>query len=122
MVEGLRVLVVEDNPAIRSSLAAILELEGFDVMAVSEFHGASELIQTRLFDTLITDLDLPDGTGVDLLMQARTLHPEMRSILMTGYGCSVVRKQALELGLDAYLEKPFAPEELLKALRLPTST
>jgi DNA-binding NtrC family response regulator len=122
MVEALRVLVVEDNCAIRSSLAAFLELEGYDVVAVAEYRGACELIQKELFDTLITDLDLPDGTGVDLLIQARTLHPNMRSILMTGYGCSVVRKQASELGLSAYLEKPFDPAELLKAIRLAPRT
>ncbi len=66
MVEGLRILVVEDNAAIRASLAALLEFEGFDVVAVSEYHRACELIEKELFDTLITDLDLPDGTGVDL--------------------------------------------------------
>ncbi len=55
-------------------------------------------------------------------MQARMLRPGMRSILMTGYGCSAVRKQAAELGLSAYLEKPFDPEELLKALRLAPRT
>jgi DNA-binding NtrC family response regulator len=118
MVEGHRILVVEDNPAIRSSLAAILELEGFDVVAVSEYRRAWELIEKEIFDTLITDLDLPDGTGVDLLIQARMLRPRMRSILMTGYGCTAVRKQVSELGLSAYLEKPFDPEALLKALRL----
>lgn len=122
MVEGLRILVVEDNAAIRASLAALLKLEGFDVVAVSEYHRACELIEKELFHTLITDLDLPDGTGVDLLLQARLLRPSMRSILMTGYGCSAVRKQAAELGLSAYLEKPFDPDELLKVLRLSPQT
>jgi DNA-binding NtrC family response regulator len=116
MVEGLRVLVVEDNAAIRTSLAALLEREGFDVVAVAEFQSAQELIGLELFDTLITDLDLPDGTGLDLLLRAKLVRPSMRSILMTGYGCSAVRKQASELGLSAYLEKPFDPQELLKVL------
>lgn len=116
MAEGIRVLVVEDNPAIRSSLALFLEREGFDVVAVAEFARAQELIERELFDTLITDLDLPGGTGLDLLLKARQFLPGIRSILMTGYGCSAVRKQALELGLAAYLEKPFDPEDLLSAL------
>lgn len=118
-VEGLRVLVVEDNAAIRSTLAMILEREGFDVMAVAEYQRALELIESELFDTLITDLDLPDGTGLDLLLTARSLRPRMRSILMTGYGCSAIRKQAQELGLAAYLEKPFDPADLLSALLAP---
>ena len=118
MVEGLRVLVVEDNAAIRSSLSILLEREGFDVIAVAEFRKAIELIKRELFDTLITDLDLPGGTGLDLLVLARAMRPRMRSILMTGYGRSAVRKQALEMGLSGYFEKPFDPEELLRALRL----
>ena len=117
MVEGTRVLVVEDNAAIRSSLALFLEGAGFDVVAVAEYQRATELIDRELFDTLITDLDLPGGTGLDLLVRARLVRPAMRSILMTGYGCSAIRKQALQLGLCAYLEKPFDPAELLKALR-----
>jgi DNA-binding response OmpR family regulator len=111
-----RVLLVEDNAAIRSSVAWLLEQEGLEVVAVGELAPAQDLIRKQLFDTLITDLDLPDGTGLDLLVEARRLRPEIRSILMTGYGCSAVRKRASELGLDAYLEKPFAPAELLSAL------
>jgi DNA-binding NtrC family response regulator len=85
-------------------------------VAVAEFARAQELMERELFDTLITDLDLPGGTGLDLLLKARQFLPGIRSILMTGYGCSAVRKQALELGLAAYLEKPFDPEDLLSAL------
>ncbi len=116
MNAGIRVLVVEDNPAIRASLALFLEHEGFDVVAVAEFARAQELIEKELFDTIITDLDLPGGTGLDLLATAKQFRPRMRSILMTGYGCSAVRKQASELGLLAYLEKPFDPSELLSVL------
>src|SRR5262245_24130836 len=116
MAEGVRVLVVEDNPAIRASLALFLEQEGFVVVAVDELARAQELLEKELFDTLITDLDLPDGTGLDLLLTARQFRPRMRSILMTGYGCSAVRKRASELGLAAYFEKPFDPNELLSAL------
>jgi DNA-binding response OmpR family regulator len=111
-----RVLLVEDNAAIRSSLSWFLEQEGFDIVAVEEVAPAQVLIRQELFDTLITDLDLPDGTGLDLLVAARRLRPGMRTILMTGYGCSAVRQRASELGLDAYLEKPFGPAELLSAL------
>ncbi|MGH9336582.1 MAG: response regulator [Vicinamibacteria bacterium] len=119
MVDGVRVLVVEDNAAIRSSLAMILEREGFNVIAVEEYQRALELIENQLFDALITDLDLPGGTGLDLLLTAKSLRPRMRSILMTGYGCSAVRKQARELGVAAYLEKPFDPAVLLSTLVVP---
>jgi two-component system OmpR family response regulator len=110
------VLLVEDNEAVRSSLSRLLEQEGFQVVAVDEVAPAQDLIRKELFDALITDLDLPDGTGLDLLVEARRLRPEIHSILMTVYGCSAVRKRASDLGLDAYLEKPFGPAELLLAL------
>jgi CheY-like chemotaxis protein len=116
MAEGSRILVVEDNPAVRYSLTLMLEREGFDVVAVAEFRRATELIEAELFDALITDLDLPGGTGLDLLERARLLRPRMLSFLMTGYGCSAIRKQVSDLGVTGYFEKPFDPEELLRAL------
>ena len=116
MAEGSRILVVEDNPAVRYSLTLMLEREGFDVVAVAEFRRATELIEAELFDALITDLDLPGGTGLDLLERARLLRPRMLSFLMTGYGCSAIRKQVRDLGVTGYFEKPFDPEELLRAL------
>jgi len=112
-----RVLVVEDNPAIRKSLAIYLERQGFDVVAVAEYARALELVEGEIFDALIADLDLPGGTGLDLLQTARALRPRILSILMTGYGCSAIRKQAQQLELAAYLEKPFDPGDLLDALR-----
>jgi DNA-binding NtrC family response regulator len=116
MADSCRILVVEDNEAVRASLTLMLEREGFDVVAVAEFRRASELIDEELFDTLITDLDLPGGTGLDLLERARIVRPRMRSFLMTGYGCSAVRQQVADLGASGYFEKPFDPEELLRAL------
>ena len=118
MVQGNnRILVVDDNPAICRSLVIFLERQGFDVMAAAEYTRALELVELELFDALIADLDLPGGTGIDLLATARMLRPRMLSILITGYGCTAIRKQAEQLDLTAYLEKPFDGGELLEALR-----
>jgi len=112
-----RVLVVEDNLSMLRTLTIFLERAGFDVVAVAEFQRALELIEDELFDTLVTDLDLPGGTGLDLVLTANTLRPRMRSVLMTGYSCSAIRKQAGELSLLGFLEKPFDPDELVAALQ-----
>lgn len=98
------------------TLATFLERAGFDVVAVAEFQRALELIEDELFDTLVTDLDLPGGTGLDLVLTANALHPTIRSVLMTGYSCSAIRKQANELSLHGFWEKPFDPDELVAAL------
>ena len=116
MSRAKRVLVVEDNLSMLRTLATFLERAGFDVVAVAEFHRALELIEDELFDTLVTDLDLPGGTGLDLVLTANTLRPKMRSVLMTGYGCSAIRKRAGELSLLGFLEKPFDLDELVAAL------
>lgn len=98
------------------TLTLFLERAGFDVVAVSELARALELIQRELFDSLIADLDLPDGTGIDLLQTARALRPRMRSFLITGYACSAIRKQVDELAPNGFLEKPFDPDELVDRL------
>ncbi|MEE9180593.1 MAG: response regulator, partial [Vicinamibacteria bacterium] len=66
------------------------------------------------FDLLITDLDLPGGTGLDLVRQAKALCP---SILVTAYGCSEVRRQAQELEVAGYFEKPYDPGALMTLVR-----
>ena len=111
-----RVLVVEDNLPMLRTLTTFLERAGFDVVAVAEFQRALELIEDKFFDALVTDLDLPGGTGLDLVLTANKLRPQMRSVLMTGYSCSAIRKQAGELSLLGFLEKPFDPDELVAAL------
>ena len=100
----------------RSILTLTLTRAGFDVVAVAEFQRALELIHGEIFDSLVTDLDLPGGTGLDLVLSASSRRPQMRSILMTGYGCSAIRKQADDLPLHSYLENPFDPDELVASL------
>jgi DNA-binding NtrC family response regulator len=114
-----RVLIVEDNPSMLRTLTLFLERAGYDVVAVAEFQRALQLIEDELFDKLVTDLDLPGGTGLELVLTASSLRPNMRSVLMTGYSCSAIRKQAGELSLVEYMEKPFDPDELVAVLDVP---
>lgn len=116
MSQSKRVLIVEDNESMLRTLATFLERAGFDVVAVAEFQRALELIEDELFDTLVTDLDLPGGTGLDLVLTANDLRPHMRSVLMTGYGSSALKKRVGELTLLEYLEKPFDPDVLVEAI------
>lgn len=111
-----RVLVVEDDTSLRHSVAVFLGHHGIDVMATDERAVAEKMLRAESVDWLVTDLDLPDGTGLELAQVAQRLQPALRVLLMTGYSCSAVRKQACQLGL-AYLEKPFDMEDLLRAMR-----
>lgn len=111
-----RVLVVEDDTSLRHSLAAFLCHHGIDVLATDERCAAEKMLRSECVDWLLTDLDLPDGTGLDLVQVATRLQPDLRALLMTGYSCSAVRAQARQLGL-VYLEKPFDLEDVLHVIR-----
>jgi len=107
-----QILVVEDDRSVRHVMRLFLEEAGFHVEEAEDFRKARDLLREHEFDLLITDLDLPGGNGLDLVRQARSFRPSLLSILVTGYGCSEVRRQAAEISL-IYLEKPFDPDELL---------
>ena len=114
-----RVLVVEDNRSLLHGLLRLLEGAGFQAAGVSDFEGAEKLVRQERFDFLVTDVDLPGGTGLELVSLARLLRPEMEAIVVTGYGCSAVRQRAEELNVRGYLEKPFDPGVLLRLICAP---
>ena len=111
-----RVLLVDDDVSDLATLASSLELAGFDVTAVGAFDQALELVEHELFDTIVTELDLTGGTGLDLLKTAGDFHT-VRGVLVTALRCSAIRKRVQELSLHGYLEKPFDPNELIARLR-----
>lgn len=113
MSDRPRILIVEDDPATLSGLKLFLEGAGYLVVVAAGFSQADHLLQDEAFDLMITDLDLPGGTGLQLIRGASKRHPSMKSILMTAYGCATIRQQARDLDLYGYFEKPFSPEAML---------
>lgn len=109
-----RILIVEDDRRIREGLLKLIETAGYQCAGAIDFDAAAEMLRNEPFDLLITDLDLPGGTGLDLVRQARTICP---SILVTAYGCSEVRRQAQELEVAGYFEKPCDPAALILLVR-----
>ncbi|HLE21057.1 MAG TPA: response regulator [Vicinamibacteria bacterium] len=112
-----RILIVEDNRRIREGLQALVENAGFRTASAGDYRGAAELLLTERFDLLITDLDLPGGTGLDLVHYARAVSPKIATILVTAFGCSEIRKQVQELELAGYFEKPYDPAVLMERIR-----
>ena len=109
-----RILIVEDDRRIREGLLTLIETAGYQCAGAIDFDAAAEMLRKEPFDLLITDLDLPGGTGLDLVRQAKTICP---SILVTAYGCSEVQRQAKELEVAGYFEKPCDPVELMTLVR-----
>ena len=115
--ERARLLVVEDDPAVRLSLRVAFERQGF---AVDEAAGAAAgLAQARRQrpDALILDLMLPDMDGIELFRTLRDEDRELPVVMLTARGDEVDRVVGLEMGADDYVTKPFSPRELIARVR-----
>ncbi len=112
-----RILIVEDDRQNREGLQTLVANAGFKVTSAADYDRAAALLETNRFDLLITDLDLPGGTGFDLVHRARAFSQQIAIILVTAFGCSEVRKQAEELDLAGYFEKPFDPEAVMELVK-----
>ena len=109
---NINILVVDDEPAIREVLEKILEKGGFNVATVSGAKLALSYLKSHRINLLISDIKMPEMSGLELLKIVKLRHPEVAVIIMTAYGDSYSVKDALLLGADEYITKPFKAEEL----------
>ena len=112
-----RVLLVEDEPILRLTLANDLAEEGFDVTCAADGAEGSDLIETRAFDAALLDLKLPKVDGLTLLNRFKAANPQGHAIMMTAYGTVQSAVAAMKVGATDYLLKPFSPEDLMTMLR-----
>jgi len=107
------VLLVDDDENIRLTIQETLEDANFHVTTVANAMRAREAMENGHFDGVILDICLPDGSGVDLLKEFRASAPDMGIVLMTGYAEVNTAVEAVRLGADDFLKKPFDLGELL---------
>ncbi len=112
-----RILLVEDEPILRVTLANDLAEEGYEVARASDGAEGLRLIQERTFDAALLDLKLPKFDGLTLLQSYKAANPDGIAIMMTGYGTVQSAVAALKAGASDYLLKPFPQEDLLTLLR-----
>ncbi|OAD90628.1 sigma-54-dependent Fis family transcriptional regulator [Aequorivita soesokkakensis] len=105
--------IVEDDVAFGKMLTSFLERRGFNVTVSLSGEKARKTISESNFDLLITDLKLPDDSGLDLLEFSQKTSPKTKVILMTGYAEVDTAVKAIKKGALDYISKPFRPEELL---------
>lgn len=117
---GIRVLVVDDNPDMRSFVKIVLERAGFEAQVAADGQRALELQREHPADVLITDIFMPERDGIELIQQFKSMFRQVKIIAMSGGG-QVSRKDylpvAADLGAEAVLQKPFSAETLLKTLQ-----
>ena len=99
-------LVVDDEPDLRTLYELALLREGYQVTGVGDLAQARSLLQAQRFDVVITDMRLPDGLGIDLLHQLRDEHRSERCVVITAYGSADNAVESLKAGAFDYLTKP----------------
>jgi DNA-binding NtrC family response regulator len=105
-------LVVDDEPSARSTLALLLRKRGHRVLEADGLTSATARLSEEVFDLVVTDLRMPDGDGLDVLRAAKTHAPATEVILLTAYAEWKSAKEAIRLGALDYFEKGQEPDEL----------
>jgi two-component system response regulator PilR (NtrC family) len=112
MKEDVKVMVVDDEAIMRNLLLKILEQEGYRVTLVSSAKEAVEKLNNEKFELVLSDVKMPDMDGFQLLKKIKEEWPQTAIIMMTGYGDAYTVKEALMLGADEYITKPFKSHEI----------
>jgi len=100
------ILVVDDEPDLRTLYELTLLREGYRIDTAADLHEARQLLDAKRFDAVITDMRLPDGLGLELLLGLRRQQRPERCIVMTAYGSAENAVEALKAGAFDYLTKP----------------
>lgn len=117
MIEGTRILLVEDDPALAREVVRALEREHWALDLVSCLADAFEAVILYPYRLILLDRRLPDGDGIDLIPAAKLRVPSPSIIFLTARDDVIDRIQGLDAGADDYLIKPFALDELMARVR-----
>ena len=118
-----RVVLVDDHEVVRAALRVLLERTG-EVIAVAEAGTAAEAVEavrTSRPDVVLLDLQLPDGSGVDVCHAIRSIAPQTRVLLLTGVPNEATLLKAVQCGAHGYLYKTTSLDQLLRAIQVVAS-
>jgi DNA-binding NtrC family response regulator len=112
-----KLLIVEDDQSVRTTMVTCLELEGYSVEAVASTREALDRLEKQSYPIVISDIYLDERTGLDVLRSARRQNPDCAVILMTGRGSMETVMAATEGGAFEYLAKPFEMSHMVDTIR-----
>jgi DNA-binding NtrC family response regulator len=112
-----RLLIVEDDPSVRNTIVTFLELEGYNVDAVSSTREAMEKLASSSYPIVISDIYLDERTGIDVLHAARGTNPNCAVILMSARGTIETVMAATRGGAFDYIAKPFDFDDMLNIVK-----
>lgn len=111
-----KILVVDDEEVIRDVCSQILENLGYLVVTAGSGREALKLVSEDIFDVVITDIMMPDMSGLELLEVIKRTSLDIRPVVITGLGTFEMATQADRLGASEFVVKPFTPNELAEAV------
>jgi len=114
---AIRVLVVDDESAIRRALRPPLIELGFQVTEASRGEEALQALRTAMVDAVLLDINMPGIGGIETLRRMRAVYPKLPILMLTVRDGEQEKVEALELGADDYVTKPFSTRELIARIR-----
>ncbi len=112
-----KILIIEDDEAMRALLKDLLDEEGFSTGSVSNGFDALQNLIEESFDLIITDIQMPGLTGLDILPRIKKLQPQVPVIVITAFGSEELCRRSVEKGATGYLEKPIHINKLRTMIR-----
>jgi len=114
---ALHVLIVDDEQSMRDMLRIVLRRDGYQVSVAASGREAIDILQREPVDLLLSDIRMPDVSGVEVLRAAKDLNREVVAIMMTAFASTDTAVEALRLGANDYFTKPFSMDELRLKVR-----
>jgi len=117
MQQAIRILIVDDEPAIRRALRPPLLELGFQIAEASRGEEALQALRAATYDAVLLDINMPGIGGIETLKRIRAIAPRLPVLVLTVRDQEEDKVQALELGADDYVTKPFSTRELIARIR-----
>jgi DNA-binding NtrC family response regulator len=111
-----KILVVDDEEIVRMSCERTLSPAGYEVSVAAGGREGIELLEKNTYGLVLLDLKMPDMDGIEVLNRIQKSWPATKVVMITGYSTVDTAVQALRLGAVNFIEKPFTPDTLLKAV------
>jgi DNA-binding response OmpR family regulator len=108
----MKILIIEDEPALLQSIQTYLEHQGFTCEAVADFRNGMDKVRQHQYDCVVVDIGLPYGSGLDIIKELKHIESKSGIIIISAKNSLEDRLTGLELGSDDYLTKPFHLSEL----------
>ncbi len=112
----VKILVAEDNPAVREFIVRALQSTGASVTSVMDGQQALDALDKGAFDALVTDIVMPNVDGIALALKATQQFPDLRIVMISGYAQERMRAHNLDALVHRIIAKPFSLEEICEAV------